>query len=383
MRAVYKQLPDSLYNIPAMESWLEDMSRKGWRCAGFWNDGWVKFQKAAPEDCQYRLEPQLENRPEQPDAEMWNVYEGAGWSYVDSTYWKDFCLWRSNRPDPQPLHTDPVAENIAYGWVAKVQRRQLLFYGACNAVVLGLLLLTGFTRGWVLSLVDNGLVLCNLFIVAWCTGQYLMDRRALRRLRQGLAAGVPMDHAAPYGARRRARRVYEAAAVVLLLLIIADLRDTSRRVSPLPPDLPAVTADVLEADIAPADGAATLWTALLADRLSVRQGEEGGSVFCDTQIWDLRPGFLSGPLLRDLANHTVPRDSGGQRPRRLEDARFDGLYYLEYVSARGKGEPTQVLLARRGARVLYLRTNTPEPLAAHLDDFAAALARPLDKEVFS
>lgn len=53
------------------------------------------------------------------------------------------------------------------------------------------------------------------------------------------------------------------------------------------------------------------------------------------------------------------------------------------MSARGKGEPTQVLLARRGARVLYLRTNTPEPLAAHLDDFAAALARPLDKEVFS
>ena len=48
---MYKTLPDSLYNVPAIESWLEDMARKGWRCVNFPGEGFVKFERSAPEAC--------------------------------------------------------------------------------------------------------------------------------------------------------------------------------------------------------------------------------------------------------------------------------------------------------------------------------------------
>lgn len=392
MRTVYKQLPDSLYNIPAVESWLEDMSRKGWRCAGFWNDGWVKFQKAAPEDCQYRLEPQLENRPEQPDAEMWNVYEGAGWSYVDSTYWKDFCLWRSTRPDALPLRTDPAADSYAYEYLWKRYRLRL----AASAAALGLLALL-----WAGSIFYGGMPVRNLLanpvqvwqlLAATCLLLGLLataaaDTRMLRRLLTALKTGIPMPSRAPSRRRLLLNRTFRwtgTAVNVLILLFLflwAGVNNTSRPLSELPDAPTCLTALSLWEN--PADVAVRRHPISLGGQV----WEAGGGGY--DGLWDPeaanpvtglvrtvrerqmeyyapRLSFLAEPLAGELARAYIPQETGVPAEP-LETADFDKAYYL--LDQNG----VQHLAACRNGKALYIRLAGGPDLRGELPTIAAAL----------
>ena len=135
MNRVYKLTPVSQYDVDGVESWLEDMAQKGWRCVNFPGEGWVKFERSAPEACRYRLEPQLQDGD--PDPERKGLYGEMGWEFVSATRREEFYLWRSLRSDARELHTDPVAQDIAFSWVSSILRHQLLL----GALLDGLLLL--------------------------------------------------------------------------------------------------------------------------------------------------------------------------------------------------------------------------------------------------
>ena len=102
-----KHLPASLYDTPAIETWLEDMARKGFRFTGFsFGDSGAEFEKAPPEERRYCLEPLMKDEPG-PDKETRELYARAGWEHAANTRWNEMALWRSTRPDPRPIHTDP------------------------------------------------------------------------------------------------------------------------------------------------------------------------------------------------------------------------------------------------------------------------------------
>ena len=366
---MYKLLPDSLYNVPAIESWLEDMARKGWRCVNFPGEGWVKFERSAPEACRYRLEPQLQDGD--PDPERKGLYGEMGWEFVSATRREEFYLWRSARPDAREIHTDPVAQDIAFSWVSSILRHQLLLGALLDGLLLLVMAWGVWRSGWVLPTARRGIgtIPANLFIILWCNGQLYFDWKALGRLRQSLAAGIPMEHRGPYGARLRAQRFYILIALSLLAVSLVEDFGDQKYFRELPAEVPAVALEDLGAkDIRYQDGMGE--ALLLDDRMVIWQrGMEGRS---ETEVFDLRLPALSGVLLHDLAVHEVRKETG-RLPEPLADTRFDDLRY-----ARGS-DGMQHLLARRGGRVLYMTAEVPETLTDHLDALDEALSRPMGK----
>ena len=366
---MYKLLPDSLYNIPAIENWLEDMARKGWRCVNFPGEGSVKFERSAPEACRYRLEPQMQDGD--PDPERKGLYGEMGWEFVNATRREEFYLWRSVRPDAREIHTDPVAQDIAFSWVSSILRHQLLLGALLDGLFLLVMAWGIWQSGWVLPTARWGIgtIPANLFIILWCNGQLYFDWKALGRLRQSLAAGIPMEHRGPYGARRRAQRVYILIALSLLAVSLVEDFGDQKYFRELPAEVPAVALEELGVEnIRYQDGMGE--ALLLDDRMVIWQrGMEGRS---ETEVFDLRLPALSGVLLRDLAVHEVKKETGAL-PEPLADARFDDLRY-----ARGS-DGVQHLLARRGDRVLYMTAEAPETLTDHLDALDEALSRPMRK----
>lgn len=363
-----KAMPDSIYRVPAIQSWLEDMARQGWRCTDISKERLARFEEAPPEECRYRLEPQLQSREEYLDAETLELYEQAGWAYVGASYQNEFYLWRSTRPDARELHTDPVAENEAYAWVSRIMRRRLTLFAVLDLVFIAMFAVLFWGRGFVLPFASRGVqpFPMNILVIAWTSGQMIVDWRALRELRRSLAAGIPKEHGAPYGARRRAMRVYWALAVAMVVLAFSELAmmqqyHTIRNVEDV---FPCVT--VQELGVESVSTSSAQWNQnLYGEKLDIWQWQ--GEYRCDTEIYDLRLGALAGQLLRDIARCEVKEESGWNMEP-LEDGRFDEARYL-------RTEEAQYLVARRGNRVLYARMEVPEDLRDHLQAFDEALDR--------
>ncbi len=361
-----KHLPASLYDTPAIETWLEDMARKGFRFTGFsFGDSGAEFEKAPPEERRYCLEPLMKDEPG-PDKETRELYARAGWEHAANTRWNEMALWRSTRLDPRPIHTDPEAAALAFKRVAAILRRRMALYAAADVFIMALLAMQISVQRAVLTpMLRSGdlSVPVNLLLVAWSSAMEFSDFRTLRVLRRRLKAGVGAARPAPYGRRLWFWRVYYVLAPVLIFAIVLPRWSTQDLASA--EGLPIVAAGVLGAEAPAGEGSGiSSWSPLASRYLRVRQG--GGASMVHTEVFDLRWAPLAPWVLREVVSGDI-RQVGGADPLRLADARFDDLRYLE----RGAD---QYLAARLGKRVLYVRAEVPEDLRDHLDAFAAAMA---------
>lgn len=194
-----KLLPASRYDVPAIQAWFSDQAKKGW-LLDYWC-GWCVFRRGEPADLQFRLEPVADGEVK-PSEEKTEAYLDAGWEYVCRTSASpgEFFVWRSARPDPAELYTEPESEGIRYQWLWKRYWRVGSWYCAPAVMLPGqanvFLTLqrsgTGWPRlGWMLAAI--------LLLVALCTVRTCVDLRALRRLRDALRTGVPMPRRGRYG----------------------------------------------------------------------------------------------------------------------------------------------------------------------------------------
>ena len=83
-----------------------------------------------------------------------------------------------------------------------------------------------------------------------------------------------------------------------------------------------------------------------------------------------RISALAKPLTRELRDYFM-----GSGARELKLDSFDEAYYAEFIkpNTRLPNEPDEVhqfLILRRGGEVLYFRTEAPDDLREHLDEFA-------------
>lgn len=362
-----KRLPDSIYNVPAIEHWLEDMAAKGWRCVGFRGERFAEFERAEPENgVRCRLEPRLGNRLYEPDGETAELYGDMGWEFVGSSYGKEFYLWRAARPGARELFTDPGSEDLAFAWLDAIQRRKLRWYLAVDAVLLALAAALCLGDGlWRLAYMGASELPLYLLPTLWSTGAYWMDRRALKKLRRSLETGFPREHGAPYGARWRADRVYGAVTAVLCIVLLGSVFwNEPVSLDGVPEDLPVVTLEQLGTDIPREKGDTERWHNFLVS--DAAYAWESGWRYPEryygySEYYDLRAAWLAGPMLRAVAG----QQKWAMEP--LADSRFDEARCCEKY-----GE--QALLVRKDSRVLLFRGRVPEDLREHLDDFAAALA---------
>ena len=364
-----KLVPTSLYNVPAVETWLADQARRGRHALGFCGDHLLRFRKGPPAETVYRLEPQLQRRGT-PDRETLDLYAAAGWAYLGAPMRDQFYLWQSTRPDAREVHTDPVAEDLAYGWVSQVQADRVRFWCVWSVLFLLFWLLIARISGsvWRIFLESGRMVLAQVYLLQLPVGLAfsLADFRALRALRRRLSAGVPLDRTARLTWRQRWGRRLVLGAVGLLMACAFGL-SLSREAGNLT-DLPLPPAGELGVT-APLDAP---WgtrdrTLLAASALDAVQMErDTGAVVWSAEVYRLRLPLLAGPVLRGLLRGEPPREAAP--PAVLEGTPFDEARYLR------DGDGTQYLAARLGGRVLYCEADVPEDLRDHLDTFAAALA---------
>ena len=216
-------LPASLYDVPAIQAWLEDQAKRGKLL-----DYWCVFRKGEPTECQYRLEP-VGEKEYKPSEEKEAAYEAAGWEFVCATSvnTEGFFVWRSVRPNPEELHTEPETEGICYEWL---QKRwwggDSWLWVALTVLPLRLsAILSEPVRalGWGAALCHPA-VLGQLLLLALFLGMAVwracIDRRALKRLRLSLSSGVPMPRRGKYG---YLRWCHLALLLLLLLNIVMPL----------------------------------------------------------------------------------------------------------------------------------------------------------------
>lgn len=395
-------LPTSVYNVPAMETWLGEQARKGRLITGFWGDYGALFDKGEPRAEVYRLEPGDGNL--RPDPEKAELYGAAGWEFVVSTYDHTLWLFRACRPDPSPIHTDPETQAIAFGRLRRKLLLNTFLWAVLFALSVGIVLLN-LMRISVWQVIREPTALLVFRPAAFQMsllwgGLALNDWLALRRLLKPLRAGIPMEHSAPYRQGRRWWFWGVTALIPLQLLLIpcfSALEPVVERQAGNPAGCswPIAYVQVEDLGASPERRAANYVTrtdSILGESYTIGDGGVTFAMGQDsrlqgrTNFWRLKVPGLAEALTREILHDEFPGTTRSESFRAflkeeypdsvnpmaasaepLADSRFDGVWY----TADGD---VQYLLLRQGRTVLWMRAeDVPENLRDHLDDFAAAL----------
>ena len=216
-----RSCPISIYDVAAVETWLEDLARRGEAPVSFTGSR-VDLLPDAPRESRFRLQP-FRRRKDVLDPERVAAYRSMGWRLVGKlggVFW----VWRCDDPDAPELDTDPVVQGEGYRYL---KRRMIFRTVACGLVWLALLGLLVFTvlnlslrtllrQGSWLTLTAAPLVAVSLLAVLGV--QLWLDARNTWRLWRTLSAGVPLERPKPYRRQLRLGQLVYAATLVVYTL---------------------------------------------------------------------------------------------------------------------------------------------------------------------
>ena len=373
----FTNLPCSLYDLPAVETWLADQEKKGKRFIGFSGEQDAKFEEGEPRNEVYRLEPSDGNR--RPDPEQEELFRAAGWEYHAASFHDDLWVFRACRPDPVPIHTDPETQAIACQRLQKRLVRRTVPYVLLLAVLGALnIWLWGRQTASLADLVERPYPLLNtaywVFYCLFFGGLAVADLLPLGRLVRSLKAGIPMEHTVR---RRNDRRYWRWAFLAVVVLYLGACFYTANRyeyAALYAEDCAGkyVTMETLGMDDGGYGPEGQYQRSVLGEIWSVDEGEpvredtEYGytthwPVF--TRLYRLRFTAMAAPLAKELR-----QDIGVMADAEpLTDTGLDEAWYAR----TGEG---QSILLRNGGAVLYMRADgAAEDLRDHLSDFAAVL----------
>ena len=209
--------PISLYDVTAVETWLEDLARRGYRPVGFTGIR-ADLLPDEPRECRFRLQP-LQRRKEAPDPERVEAYRTMGWQLVGQL--GHFWVWRCDDPDAPELDTDPVVQGEGYRYLRRRMARSLLGSFLLWAVGVGVCLLYWLIGDApLLNAVEDALPgywLCVAPLSILGLVQIALNVRNMRDLWLTLTAGVPLTRPKPY---RRARILGGAAYLLMCLFCV-------------------------------------------------------------------------------------------------------------------------------------------------------------------
>ena len=153
-RQEYREFrPVELYDVAAVESWLEERDREGYHLLRFRGLYGIFYQDCSVAPSRYRLQPLL-RKEKSPPPEMTDAYRELGWEYV-CTLAGTFHIWRCGDPAAPELDTDPVVQSMGYGYLERKMRRHLLRLPAILLVCLGICVLPWFWGAGDMPLVDQ------------------------------------------------------------------------------------------------------------------------------------------------------------------------------------------------------------------------------------
>ena len=218
-RYVRKLIPAPLYDLPALEAWLEALAAQGLHLEKL-SSYWGVFRPGACfPGVRYRLEPASRANLGRENALR---YQESGWRLI-CPIGALLQVYRADDPSSPELHTDPVAQGLAM----RSLMRWLLFAVAIDLVVIAAVLRSSLLHlagdpSWFLRFAierTEFFLLLLLLVIPWMLVRLIPDLLRvfhLGRLRKRLLQGV----AAPRSGKRHVPPLLPDAATVLLLVAV-------------------------------------------------------------------------------------------------------------------------------------------------------------------
>ena len=363
----------SAYDPRGIEQWLSERAAEG-KLLLRYDD----FVIGEPRDCRYHLEPAADD--DDPDETLREKRARLGWEYVCRTKDGIFYIWRGEKTAHVPT---PKACTDSYGY--RTVCKKLLWN---RLVPLILLLVIVAIFHWLVSKSDlpvHGLVtigpdvtiqgaalLSSLIFAALSDAQERKNILALKHaMEDGERVGVAQrDRWATLG------KVVSLIILVLPLVLGLVGRNTSAAEEYDTPPLPYISAEALGGDAAdwyelreqktPFGGRVSM----LGEKPRAGTIENWRLYSTELDFYVPRISVLAVPLTHELRDYFMGSDA-----QTLFIDGFDEAYYAEFIkpNTRFPNEPDEVhqfLILRRGGEVLYFRTEAPDSLREHLDEFA-------------
>lgn len=120
MKIVRKFTPVSLYDIPGLEQWFEEMGREG--LFPLRTKEWTTFRDDGKPGTRFRLEPIVKGKEKEPPQAQIDLYRDAGWHY-SSNMAGLYHLFYTTDPTAPELHTDWVTKGQSLDRLAKIINR--------------------------------------------------------------------------------------------------------------------------------------------------------------------------------------------------------------------------------------------------------------------
>lgn len=220
MKRVYKLTPVSLYDIRGLESWLEDMARRGLELKKL-RPVCSTFARRPAQAARFRAEPLRHGLDGEPPQAMLDLYQDFGWDYVCDT--PELLIFSTQDPQAPEPHSDPALQGALWKKLYRSKRRFFFFELAITLLLLfGVPYFLFHDDTPLLTLLTTTapiLILYQVFFLVALPGMWA-DVQRLGLLVKHLEAGVPLDHRSAYPQRRWGEIVNLALAVSLLVSII-------------------------------------------------------------------------------------------------------------------------------------------------------------------
>ena len=363
----------SAYDPRGIEQWLSERAAEG-KLLLRYDD----FVIGEPRDCRYHLEPAADD--DDPDELLREKRARLGWEYVCRTKDGIFYIWRGEKTAHVPA---PKVCIDSYGY--RTVRKKLLWN---RLVPFILLLVIVAIFHWLVSKSDlpvHGLVtigpdvtiqgaalLSSLIFAALSDAQ---ERKNILALKHAMEDGERV------GVAQRDRWATPGKIVSLIILVLPLVlglvgRNTSAAEEYDTPPLPYISAEALGGDAAdwyelreqktPFGGRVSM----LGEKPRAGTIENWRLYSTELDFYVPRISALAKPLAHELRDYFMENDA-----QTLFIDGFDEAYYAGFTSpnTRLPNEPDEVhqfLILRRGGEVLYFRTEAPDSLREHLDEFA-------------
>lgn len=369
-------LPCSCWDVPTLEDWLAEKTTDGWwLCDWEENAAAPVFVQREAGKRQYWLEPAQKDAP--PSADEIARHETMGWTYISRSMKGAFYVWRSTEETARRGRLRANEDSYAYSRVKKSLRNSYL---SVLAVVVPLFGLVWFIRTrnphlvWRLT-ADSKLILDVFSLALSLIGSFWVDRRerrALRRLKQSLAEGEPMRPVGRTGIVGKIVHFLPLIVIVVIIVLFAVREGHVANIHGYNADpVPFITSEQLGGAPEEECYVERRHTLLGGEIVLVNEGRYAG--FVESNLWIQYSTQLEvyAPQLKFLAK-PLADDVYAQyfqycEAETLNNTNVEKAYYSRDI------HDVQRLLLCDGGVVLYYRTDAPEDLRAHLDEFTALL----------
>lgn len=400
MKYVRKLTPVHSYDIPGLESWLEEQAAKGLYLKQY-GAQICTFTRDTPHTVRYRLDYCNTDRDPDPVPGLLTLYREMGWDYVCSTGpLLIFCTKNPHAPEP---HTDPQTHALLLKQLEKKIKRGCSFFAWLMAVffILSLIGILGYgalLAALALSDLINISLLFVLISLVYLIPA-LLDWRRVHRMITHLEAGIPLT---PIPSASRCRRAVNGLALVATPLILCALlaywllphpqTRWSLGTEGRPGDFEPVLltqweGETYRPDLLESDGVTILnscqWdmTLLCPTRWEIQQWGSIGPETVRLELYWYRPLFpaLDRPLARDLMNYLTTHEENTRRvdeaslgPWTVTEHPVEGTDYL--ATAYNPNSVYQYAVAAGNGRTVSLSYRGPQDLEDHLPEIAAMLS---------